>query len=98
MVFIILMYSTTIPTLYIAGFLLCVVQYWSDKILFLRYYKTPPKYGLFLATKVKNIIEWSILLHLFMGLYMMSNPEIFPANEEDENSTIALLQSWGVIL
>lgn len=85
MIFIILMYSTTIPTLYFAGFLLCVVQYWTDKVLFLRFYKTPPKYGISLAQKAIGIIQYAILVHLIMGVYMMSNPEIFPKGEQEDN-------------
>ena len=49
MFFIIMMYSTTIPLLYFAGLLICASMYWSDKILFLRHYRLPPRYNKNLA-------------------------------------------------
>lgn len=33
-----------------------------------------------------------------MGLYMMSNPEIFPADVHDENKVIAGFESWSVLI
>jgi hypothetical protein len=77
MIFIIMTYSAAMPILYFSGFLLFVAMYWSDKILFLRNYKTPPKYGTELASRALGILEWSIPLHLCFGIYMMTNPEIF---------------------
>jgi len=77
MIFIIMMYSTAIPLLYALGFVTCILSYWVDKILFLRLYKIPPRYGLHLAEGSQMVIEWSILLHMITGLYMISNPEIF---------------------
>jgi len=49
MIFIIMMYSTAIPFLYACGLITCFLSYWVDKILFLRLYKIPPRYGLDLA-------------------------------------------------
>jgi len=77
MMFIVMMYSTAIPCLYLAGFFICFFMYWSDKALFLRHYRSPPRYGLELATRAHKIMTWSILLHLMCGLYMISNPDIF---------------------
>lgn len=77
MVFIIMLYSAAMPVLYCAGFLLCLAMYWSDKVLFLRHYKTPPKYGTELATRSLTILEWAIPIHLMFGLYMVTTPEIF---------------------
>ena len=91
MFFIITMYSATIPILYFTGFLVCIVQYWVDKALYLRDYKNPPKYGLELAKYCRLAIEYALVVHLFMGLYMMSNPDIFPPGD-DENEIILKLQ------
>jgi hypothetical protein len=70
-------YSAAMPILYLSGFLLFVSMYWSDKALFLRHYKTPPKYGPELAARSLGILEWSIPLHLCFSLYMVTNPAIF---------------------
>jgi len=85
-----MMYSTTIPVLYIAGCLLCIVQYWVDKALFVKHYKIPPRYGLGLARYCRETIEWALLVHLFMGLYTMSNPEVFPVLDKT-NKTVDVL-------
>jgi len=83
MVFVIMTFSAAIPALYFAGFLLCFVAFWSDKIMFLKYYKIPPRHGSNLANKAREIIEWSLIIHLFFGLWMLSNPEIFTSEEEE---------------
>lgn len=83
MTMVIMMFSAAIPVLYLAGFLLCFVTYWTDKTLFLTFYKLPPRHGSYLANKARTIIEWSLVVHLFMGLYMMSQPDIFTSEEDD---------------
>ena len=94
MIWVIMMFSCAMPSLYLAGIVLCVSMYWTDKILLLRFYKIPPRHGSDLALKARNIIEWSLLVHLFMGLYMVSNPAIF-TSEEDDNKAVAFFQVYA---
>ena len=75
---IIMLLGTSMPMLYLSGLLLCACVYWGSKWLFLRYYRSPPKYGLELAIRVRSLIELSALIHAFFGCYMITNPEIFP--------------------
>ena len=49
MIWVIMTFSAAIPVLYMAGFILCFVTYWTDKSLFLKFYKIPPKHGSHLA-------------------------------------------------
>ena len=84
MFYIIMMYSAAIPSLYIAGLLICFSMYWSDKILFLRHYKLPPRYGRDLSKRSNKIMMYAILLHLFTGAYMLSNPEIFTYDDNED--------------
>ena len=77
-----MMYSAAIPSLYVAGLLICFSMYWSDKILFLRHYKIPPRYGRDLAKRANKIMQFAILLHLFVGVYMLSNPDIFHYDDD----------------
>ena len=76
MFFIIMMYSTSIPLLYFAGLMICASMYWSDKILFLRHYRLPPRYNRNLAKRSNKIMKVAIILHLFTGIYMLSNTEL----------------------
>jgi len=77
MLFIIMMYSAAIPVLYVSGFLICLTMYWSDKALFLRHYRLPPRYGRDLAKRAIAIMEYAIILHMIIGCYMLSNETIF---------------------
>jgi hypothetical protein len=79
-IFIVMLYSLSMPFLYLAAALIFFSMYWVDKYLFLRYWKTPPKFSTELARRVYYILEWSIILHLLFGLYMISNPRIFSFN------------------
>lgn len=82
MMFIVMMYSAAIPILYPAGLGLMIVSYWQDKVMFLRHYRLPPRYGRALAARVVEILELGVILHLFFGLYMLSNPDIFTYENE----------------
>jgi len=73
-IFIILLYSLSMPFLYFAGLLIFISMYWSDKILFFRYQCTPPKYTTELARRTYFLLEWAVILHFLFGLYMISNP------------------------
>jgi hypothetical protein len=75
--FIILTYSIAIPFLYLAGLLVFTTMYWTDKTLFLSYMSTPPKYTTELARRSYFILEWAIVIHLFFGLILMTNPLVF---------------------
>jgi hypothetical protein len=52
-------------------------MYWTDKFLFLRMYRTPPRYGIELSNKSRNIMQWAIATHMAIGFYMFSNSSIF---------------------
>jgi len=75
--YITLMYSTAIPFLYFAAFISVITMYWSDKILFLRNWRTPPLYGDELANKARDILKHAILMHMLIGFYQLSNPQFF---------------------
>ena len=81
--FVILMYSAAIPVLYPAGCALMIIMYWADKALFLRHYRLPRRFGRKLALRAVEVMKWAILLHLFFGLYMISNPDIFTYENRD---------------
>ena len=87
--FILMIYSSGMPLLYFIGFLQFFVMYWVDKILcksliviiadyciVLRFYKTPPRYGIELSDISRNIMQYAILLHMLFGFYMYSNSQI----------------------
>lgn len=95
MIWAIMMFSAVMPMLYLAGALLCLTTYWSDKLLFIKYYCLPPRHGSDLAHKARSIIEWSLVAHLLMGLYMLSNPAIFGHEDEEEGGVVQFFSLYA---
>lgn len=73
-------YTTAMPILYLAGFLICLNMYWVDKFLFLKHYKKPPLYTKELIMSAVDKMEYGVVLHLFFGLFMISNEQTFVYN------------------
>ena len=93
MIWVVMMFSAVIPILYFAGFLLCFVSYWTDKQLFVSWFRIPPRHGSNMVRQARGVIEWSLIVHLFMGLYMISNPAIFA--DEDADDAVAFLAYYA---
>lgn len=62
-------------------------MYWTDKILFLKYMSTPPKYTTELARRAYLILEWAVVVHLFFGLFLMTNPLVFNPDQSKITAT-----------
>lgn len=45
--------------------------------LVLRFYKTPPRYGIEMSDVVRRSMQFAIFLHMGFGFYMFSNSQIF---------------------
>lgn len=86
---IVMTYSSSMPFLYVAGFIVFITMYWSDKILFLRHYKNPPLYTKALVVNAIEIMEWGVLLHLIFGAFMVTNPDVFDYKAPDERAFTA---------
>lgn len=75
--YILMCYSSGMPLLYIISMLQYFFTYWVDKFMFLRLYKTPPRYGIEMSETTRKIMVLGILLHFALGFYMYSNSQIF---------------------
>ena len=86
MVMIVQTYASSMPILYFAAFLFFLNIYWTDKILFLRYYKNLPPYTKGMVISVIKIMEWGVVVHLLFGALMFTNESVFDykVDEEDE--------------
>jgi hypothetical protein len=78
--YIILMFSAGMPLLYLVLFFELLIKYWVDKTWFLRLNRTPPRYGQELTDSARSKIYYGVLLHLLLGFFMYSNPDLFPDN------------------
>lgn len=85
------------PLMYFFAAVCCFLSYWTDKYLFLRLHRIPPLYGLELASGCQRIMEYSIILHLLVGVYMISNPDVFSFNDADKVKW-SLLISYGELV
>jgi len=71
--FIIMIYSSGMPLLYFISMLQYIATYWVDKYLFLRLYRTPPRYGMEMSDVVRRIMVIGVFIHFAIGFYMYSN-------------------------
>lgn len=79
-VWVVLMYSTGLPVLYICGFLFFVVFYWAYKWLLLKYYKRTEKFNERLPIAATVNIPVGLVIHLCFGALMISNSKILSTN------------------
>lgn len=80
--FMIMIYSLAIPFLYFAGLCIFISMYWTDKCLFVKFYKTPPRYGTEITRRVFFLLEFGIIMHFMVGIYMISNPDTFSSSSQ----------------
>jgi len=76
-----LAFSTGMPLLNVVAAVAFLVTFWSDKMLFLRYFRTPPFMD---GTLHKHLTAWlplGLLAHLAVGVWMLSNRTIFSSDE-----------------
>jgi len=82
-----LMFGGGMPILYSVGFVSMLLFYWTDKFLFVRHCRTPPRFNIRLGQKASYFIYFALLLHTTFTLWMFGNEEIFVAEEyQTENS------------
>ncbi len=75
--FMIMVYSLAMPFLYFAGIFIFGSMYWTDKCLFVKFFRSPPRYGTEITRRVFFLLEFGIILHFMIGIYMVSNPDAF---------------------
>lgn len=77
--FVCVTYCQAMPLLLLVAAASAFVGYWTDKYLFLRYYRVPPRFGRKLNRGVANIVQFSLLLHLLVSIWAYAQDELFPA-------------------
>lgn len=75
-------YGTGMPALYAMCFVAFVLTYWVDKYLFLRVYRTPPRYDIALMRTVRSTLKYAVVCHFLIGFYMVSNTRILTYNSK----------------
>lgn len=78
-----MLYSTGLPVLNIICFASMLVFYWTDKIMFVRLYRTPPFFTEELGRAATKILGYALFGHMAVGLWMLGNEGIFESDEAD---------------
>jgi len=81
--FVCYMFSTGMPILAVIAMLNFYVSYWVDKFLFLRYYRSPPRYKANIGRNATVIIPYAIAIHLCVSIWTLGNRHIFATQEQD---------------
>lgn len=79
-----MIYSSGMPLLYFIGMIQFFLIYWVDKFLckcyikliifiVMRFYRTPPRYGIEMSEVTRKAMMYAIFVHLAFGFYMYSN-------------------------
>eukprot|EP00347_Sterkiella_histriomuscorum_P015842 403355479 len=94
-IYILMMYSSGMPLFYIVGLFFFLAMYHVDKFLFVRWYRLPPRYGPELSNMSRNILKWSVLVHLAFGFYMYSNSSIFQfqENQQTKDNSVPIIST-----
>lgn len=88
MVWYILLYSSGLPIMYFVGLVSLVVAYWIDKLNFVRLVRTPPQFDTALQIWTLKAMEYGVIAHLLMGMWMYSSPRMFPLTEQEARASL----------
>lgn len=84
------MYSSGIPFLNFLCSLTLLLTYWANKILLLRYYKTPPVYSFNINSNIIKFMPFAVIFHCAFAIYAYGSSEIFPTDYSKlESNTFA---------
>jgi hypothetical protein len=75
------MFGGGMPILYVIGLISTLFFYWVDKFLFLKHFRTPPRFNIRLGQKASSMIYFALILHTTFTIWMFGNDEIFISDE-----------------
>lgn len=88
-IFVTLFFSSGIPILYSFICIFLFLNYWVDKILLLKFYRTPPQYDIKLSKYFNLVIIMALIIHLCFGIWVYGNDDILTSdNTPDYLSSI----------
>ena len=84
-----MMYGVGVPVLMPIGCLSFYVAYWMDKYLFIRYYRTPPRYNHEICVRASKLLMWGLALHCAFSIIILSNGEMFYSKNMKTHATVS---------
>lgn len=75
--FVLLMYSSGMPILYLIGTVFYIVTYWVNKFLIIYYYKKSTTLTRTIPLFAMDFMKYSLFMHSIVSLLMLTNPVAF---------------------
>jgi len=75
--------SAGMPILYVCTFLFLFLTYWIDKLMILRFYRTPPQMDLSISRMFGLYIYIGVIIHLCFGIWTYGNEAYFNSYESN---------------
>jgi len=75
--YVILLYSSGMPILYLCGLMFYFLTHYVNKMLLLKYYRTASKVQIQLSKKSVSVMKYAIYIHIIMTTAMLTNTEPF---------------------
>ncbi|KAA0158474.1 hypothetical protein FNF31_05415 [Cafeteria roenbergensis] len=88
-IFVCITFATGMPLLVPVAAVFAMVFFSMHRCLFVNSYRTPASTSEILSKKMTAFLPAAAVLHAFLGAWMLSNPEVFPATTEIEAATAA---------
>ena len=80
--FVILVYSSGMPILYMIGFVFYVVTYFIHKMLIINYYQKSRTLTRTIPLFSVEFLKLGLIVHIFGAFYMLTNPKPFKSNAD----------------
>ena len=81
--FVVMMYGSGMPILYIVAVLQYLVAYWVDKTIFFKCYQKPDTTDMTMIRGTIDMFFFAVVLHLIGGVLMYSNSSILPVDTQE---------------
>jgi hypothetical protein len=93
--FVCYMFCIGMPLLPIIAMFNFYISYWVDKFLFLRYYRSPPRYTSNIGRMATGIIPYAIVIHLAVSIWTLGNRDIFATGNQGTGGVNSYAENYG---
>lgn len=73
-----LLYSAGLPLLLPIAAIAIFITYWLDKLMFINWYRSPPRYEITLGAQMMEFVPFLVVAQLGFSMWMVTAPSIFP--------------------
>lgn len=84
--YVVMMYGSGIPILYLVAAVFFFATYWVDKILIFYHHRRPESHDENMSVQTLSWFKYAVLLHMIGGLLMYSNQAILPVYAKDSST------------